>query len=153
MRRARLKKFLAGSIWSWILGASLSAAPLSWFPGPGLYTPMSGAAAVVNRGNNIIVGGDAYEFYDYPITYPLSLAATNSYWISLSPYYSLNIAPGAVVSDGIILIYGGTDGTNSQNATIAYDPTGDTVPALPNMHVARSYLGYAPDRNGIAYAF
>src|ERR1051326_3738135 len=117
MKRAQLKKLLAGSIWFWIIGSSLSGAPLTWFPGPSLYDPMSGAAAVVNRGNNIIVGGDAYEFYDYPITYPLSLAATNTYWTSLPPYYGLNIAPGAVVSAGIVLIYGGTDGTNSQNIT------------------------------------
>jgi N-acetylneuraminic acid mutarotase len=114
---------------------------------------MSGIAAVANRGNNIIVGGDAYLDYYYPLTYPLSVAATNSYWTYLPQYYGLNIAGGAIVSDGKIVIYGGTDGTTSQNVTIAYDPTGDTLPALPNMLAARSYLGYASDRNGNAYAF
>jgi hypothetical protein len=153
MRTARLKKFLVGSIALFIIGVGLSAAPLTWFPGPSLNAPMSGAAAIISRGNNIVVGGDAYASYFYPVTYPLSLAATNSYWTSLSPYSGLNIAGGAVVSDGLFIIYGGTDGTISQNITIAYDPTGDPVPPLPKMQVARSYLGYAPDRNGNAYAF
>jgi hypothetical protein len=114
---------------------------------------MSGAAAVVSSGNNILVGGDAYVGYDFAVTYPTSLAATNSYWSYLSPYYDLNIAPGAVVNDGNIIIYGGTDGTNSQNIVIAYSLSGDTTPTMHSMNVARSYLGFAPDKNGNAYAF
>jgi hypothetical protein len=43
------------------------------------------------------------------VSYPLSLVATNNYWTTLAPYYSLNIAPGAVVSDGNLIIYGGSD--------------------------------------------
>jgi len=138
-----------------VMLASLSvlAAPLTWYPGPLLGTPMSGSATVVNNGDNLLTGGDAYAFYGYPVSYPLSLVATNNYWTTLAPYYSLNIAPGAVVSDGNLIIYGGSDGTNAQNVTINYNLSGDTVPALPNLNVPRAYLGYAPDRNGNAYAF
>jgi hypothetical protein len=136
-----------------LFGAHLLAAPLTWFPGPSLGTPMSGAATVVSGGNNILTGGDAYEGYYFPFSYPISLAATNAYWTYLSPYYNLNIAPGAVVSDGNLIIYGGTDGTNSQNVVIADSLSGDAPPALQSMNVARSYLGYAPDKNGNAYAF
>jgi hypothetical protein len=137
----------------WVGAGSLSAAPLAWFPGPTLGTPLSGSAAVVSGGKNILSGGDAYEFYFYPLSYPLSLSPTNSSWTYLSPFYSLSIAPGAVVFDGNMVIYGGSDGTNSQNVTINYSLSGDTTPALPNMNASRSYLGSAPDRNGNAYAF
>ena len=129
------------------------AAPLTWYPGPPLGTAMSGSSAVVSGGKNILTGGDAYAFYGYPLSFPLSLAATNSYWSTLAPYYSLNIAPGAVISDSNLIIYGGSDGTNAQNVTINYNLSGDTVPVLPNMKVPRAYLGSAPDRNGNAYAF
>lgn len=153
MRTALLKGMAVGNLLLWVIGGSAGAAPLTWFQGPTLDTPMSGAATVVFRGNNVLVGGDANAFYDYALTYPLSLAATNGYWNYLTPFYSVNIAPGAVLSDGIILIYGGSDGTNSQDIALAYDPTGDTPPTMSNMKVARSYLGYAPDRDGNAYAF
>jgi len=135
------------------IGAGLGAAPLTWFPGPPIDTPISGAATVVSGGNNLLVGGDAFGDYFFPVSYPLSLAATNIYWTYLSPFYSVNIAPGAVVNDGNVIIYGGSDGTNSQNTVFAYSLTGDSVPALHSMSVSRSYLGYAPDKNGNAYAF
>ncbi len=136
-----------------IAAANVSAAPLAWFPGPSLNDPMSGAATVVSGGKNYVTGGDALQYYYFPVSYPESLAATNAYWTPLAPYYSLNIAPGAVVSDGNLVIYGGSDGTNSQNIVVNYNLTGDTVPTLPAMNDARSYLGYAPDKNGNAYAF
>ena len=47
---------------------------------------------------------------------------------------------------------GVTDGTASTSATTGYSPSGDTPLTLASMTVARSYLGYAPDRNGNAYA-
>jgi hypothetical protein len=154
MRANRLVRFrcLTG-IAPLFVGAGLCAAPLTWFPGPVMDTPMSGAATVVASGQNFLTGGDAYQYYYFPVSYPISLAATNAYWTYYSPFYSLNIAPGAVLSDGNIIIYGGSDGTNSQSAVFAYNLTGDSVPTLRSMSVARSYLGYAPDRNGNAYAF
>ena len=145
--------FPASLLAALICAARSTAAPLAWFPGPSLNDPMSGAATVVSGGINILTGGDAFQYYDYPVSYPESLAATNAYWTPLSPFDSLNIAPGAVVSDGNLVIYGGSDGTNSQSVVINYSLSGDTVPALPSMQNARSYLGYAPDRNGNAYAF
>jgi hypothetical protein len=132
---------------------SLLAAPLTWYPGAFLPTPASGSATVVNGGKIILTGGDAFAFYGYPLSYPFSFAATNNYWTTLAPFYSLNIAPGAVVSDGNLIIYGGSDGTSAQNVTLNNNLSGDTVPALPNLNVPRAYLGSAPDRNGNAYAF
>jgi hypothetical protein len=131
----------------------LSAAPLAWSPGPDLGITMSGSATVFSGGKNILTGGDAYEYYYYSLSYPISLAATNSSWTYLSPYDSLNIGGGAVLSDGNMVIYGGTDGTNAQDIVIDYSLSGDTTPALPSMNTSRAYLGYAPDRNGNAYAF
>jgi len=52
----------------------------------------------------------------------------------------------------MIIFYGGTDGTNSSSAVVGYSPSGDTPLTLASMSVARSYLGYAPDRSGNAYA-
>src|SRR6267142_3758768 len=130
-------------------GAGLCAAPLTWFPGPSLNEPISGAATFVFGGNNILIGGTSFYF---PNSYPQSLAATNLYWNFLPPVYSVNIAPGAVGNGDPFIVYGGSDGTNSTSAVIAYSPSGDTVPTLASMSVARSYLGYAPDRNGDAYA-
>jgi hypothetical protein len=142
-----------GGISSCGVATFLSGAPLTWSPGPSLGTPMSGCSEVVNHGNNILAGGDANEFYFYPLTQIVSLAATNSYWSYVSSYDALNIAGGAVVSDGNVVVYGGTDGTNSQDITIAVSLSGDVTPPMPNMKVARSYLGYAPDKNANAFAF
>jgi hypothetical protein len=133
-------------------GACLSAAPLTWFPGPAVDTPFSGAATVAFSGlGNVLIGGDGYAYYYYPLTYPVNLIATNQYWNYLSPIYSLNIAPGAVASGGMIILYGGTDGTASTSAVIGYSPSDGPAP-LASMSIARSYLGSAPDRNGNAYA-
>lgn len=152
MKMNRFQNFLLAGIAPLFVGAGLSAAPLTWFPGPAI-DPMSGSATVVSGGQNILTGGDAYASYFFPVSYPVGLTATNSYWTYFSPFYSLNIAAGAVLYDGNIVIYGGSDGTNAQNTVFAYNLTGDTAPALPIMSVARAYLGYAPDRNGNAYAF
>lgn len=132
---------------------SLIAAPLAWFPGPALDSPMSGSATLFVNGQNVLTGGDAYASYFYPVSYPIGLAATNGYWTYYAPYYGLSIAGGAVDNDGNIIIYGGTDGTNSQDATWAYNLSGDTPPTLPSMNVPRAYQGYATDRNHYAYAF
>lgn len=130
----------------------LNAAPLVWFPGPNIGIPMSGSATVYDNGRNILSGGDAYEYYYYALSYPVYLTPTNAYWTYLPSFNSLNIAGGAVVYDGNLVVYGGTDGTVSQNTTIADNLSGDTPPVMPNMNSARSYLGYASDRSGNGYA-
>jgi len=122
----------------------ISAAPLTWFPGPAMDYPGSGAATVVmpGRGNVVIAGSTAY---------PEGLIATNSYWTPLGqPFYG-NIAPGAVTSGGSIIVYGGNDGNSSVRTVINYSPS-DGSSTMASMSVPRSYLGYAPDRNGNAYA-
>ncbi len=155
MKTNRLQRFLPrlAGIAPLYAGACLCAAPLTWFPGPTIDPPFSGAATAVFSGlGNVLIGGDGYSDYYYPLTYPENLIATNQYWNYLSPLYSLNIAPGAVASGGMIILYGGTDGTASTSAVIGYSPSGDSPLTLASMSVARSYLGYAPDRNGNAYA-
>jgi hypothetical protein len=69
-----------GGVVPLFVGAGLYAAPLTWIPGPSLPAPMSGAAAVVSGGNNFLTGGDADAGYFFPVSYPISLAATNAYW-------------------------------------------------------------------------
>ena len=113
MTASGLRKLVLAGLVACFGGVGLSAAPLQWFPGPAVDTPMSGAATVVSGGNNFLTGGDAYANYFFPVSYPISLAATNAYWTYWSPYYSLNIAPGAVVNDGNIVLYGGSDGDGS----------------------------------------
>ena len=130
-------------------GAGLCAAPLAWSPGPSLNAPLSGAAALVSGGNTLLIGGDSY--YASP-SYPQSLGATNLYWTSMPPMSGVRIAPGAVANGGMIIVYGGSDGTSSLSTVIGYSPSGDTPQVLASMSVARSDLGYAPDRNGYAYA-
>ena len=123
----------------------LSAAPLTWFPGPAMDYPGSEAAAVVMPGlGNVVISGST--------AYPEGLVATNLYWTPLGqPFYSATIAPGAVASGGAIIIYGGNDGVSSVSTVINYSPS-DGSTTLASMSVPRSYLGYAPDRNGNAYA-
>ena len=133
-----------------LLGMNLCAAPLTWFPGPAIDNPISGAATVTSGGNNILIGGDSYYS---PYSYPLSLAATNSYWTYLAEMFSVNIAPGAVASGGMIIVYGGSDGTSSQSTVFGYSPSGDTPQTYNSMSVARSYLAYAADKSGNVYAF
>ncbi len=99
MKTNRFHKFLLAGITPWLAGAGLCAAPLTWFPGPAL-DAHERAATVLTSGRNFLTGGDVYEYYFFPVSYPISLAATNDYWTYYSPFYSLNIAPGAVVSDG-----------------------------------------------------
>jgi hypothetical protein len=130
--------------------AALCAAPLTWFPGPSLDTPASGAATTIAGSlGNLVIGGTSYFSFE---SYPESLVATNIYWTPLPPIYSVRIAPGAVANGGIIVVYGGTDGTNSTSTVVGYSPSGDTPLELASMSVARSYLAYAPDGNGRAYA-
>ena len=126
------------------VGACLCAAPLTWFPGPAMDYPGSDAATVVMPGlGNVVIAGTT--------AYPEGLIATNLYWTPLGQPFSGNIAPGAVASGGQIIVYGGNDGTSSSSAVISYSPS-DGVSPLASMSVPRSYLGYAPDRSGNAYA-
>ena len=114
------KSHLAGMAPLLFVGANLSAAPLAWFPGPPVDPPFSGAATVVVSGlGNVLIGGDGYAGYFFPVTYPEYLIATNRNWSFLPPMYSLNIAPGAVANGDMIIVYGGTDGTNSTSAVTA----------------------------------
>jgi hypothetical protein len=129
-----------------LLSTSVSASPLSWFPGPALQVPVSGAATTVANGfGNVLVGGDSGS-------YAQSLIATNNYWVGAFGIQNVAIAAGAVADSDMIIVYGGSDGTNSTSAVTAYSLTGDSVPMLSPMSVARSYLGYARDRGGYAYA-
>jgi Kelch motif len=121
----------------------LTAAPLTWFPGPPLDSPRSGAATVVVSGNNLLIGGDSSAVQ--------SLAATNIYWSYFIPFEGAAVAPGAVATGGLIIFYGGNNGTGSISDTIGYSTT-DVSTELASMSTARSQLGYAPDRNGRAYA-
>jgi hypothetical protein len=66
--------------------------------------------------------------------------------------YEVRIAPGAVASGGMIIVYGGSDGTNSMSTAVGYSPSGDTPQVFASMSVARSDLAYARDRKGYAYA-
>jgi len=61
------------------VGACLSAAPLTWFPGPTLDSPRSGAATTIASGGaNLLIGGDSSAVQE--------LAATNLYWTYLLPF-------------------------------------------------------------------
>lgn len=123
-----------------------NGAPLTWFPGPALISPMSGAAAVVDGSyGNVVIGGDGY-------IYPEHLTVTNQYWQPLSvPLYGAFIAAGAAANGDMITVYGGTDGSTSQSTAIDYSPSDVSVP-LASMSVARAYLGYTADAGGNAYA-
>ncbi len=93
-------------------------------------------------GNVVVAGTTAY---------PEGLVATNNYWTPLGqPFYG-NIAPGAVAAGGSIIVYGGNNGINSVSTVVNYSPS-DGSSTLAAMSVPRSYLGYAPDRSGNAYA-
>ena len=131
-------------------GSAVCAAPLIWFPGPPLNFPISGAATLANSGlGNVLIGG---ESLGYPVGFPQSLTATNSTWTYQPAISSAHIAPGALDTGDTIVVYGGTDGTNSTSTVTDYSPSSDVVPALPSMSVPRSYLGYAPDGSGNGYA-
>src|ERR1035441_1422839 len=149
MNRSFPFRFLAG-IAPLFVGAGLSAGTLTWFPGPPLDAPISGAATtVISGGNNLLIGGDSYY---YPFSSPQSLAATNLYWTYLPQMSGVRIAPGAVANGDIITVYGGSDGTSSTSTVIGYSLSGDSPLTLASMSVARSDLGYAPDRSGNASA-
>ncbi len=144
MKANRFQKFLLAGIAPLFVGAGLSAAPLTWFPGPVMDYPGSSAATVVMPGlGNVVFAGST--------AYPEGLVATNIYWTPLGqPFYG-TIAPGAVASGGSIIVYGGNNGISSVNTVVNYSPSDGSSP-LAAMSVPRSYLGYAPDRSGNAYA-
>jgi Kelch motif len=128
-----------------LFNTGLSAAPLTWFPGPQLDWTVSGAATVVDsRLGNVLIGGDYNP-------YPLGLVVSNIYWTPLSAMSGISIAAGAMDSGDFIIIFGGTDGTGSTSAVFGYSPSGDTNQPFASMSVARSYLGYATVK-GNAYA-
>jgi hypothetical protein len=96
----------------------------------------------------ILIGGDYYYY-----SYTASLGATsNSWFVQYTPIPAVRLAGGTAGNGDPILVYGGTDGTTSQSTALYYSPSGDAVPAAASMSVARSYLGYASDNNGNAYA-
>jgi hypothetical protein len=128
---------------SLFIAAGLQAAPLTWFPGPPLESPRSGAATTLFSGSNLIIGGDSSAVE--------ALAATNIYWTFFTPFSGATVSPGAVADGGMVIYFGGNDGTASTNATIGYSPS-DGLSLLAPMNVARAQLGYAPDRSGNAYA-
>lgn len=132
-----------------LMVAGLKAAPLTWFPGPPLAMPVSGAAYISYSGGDLIIGGDSWY---YPAAYPQVFYATNQYWMVDPSFYNTTLGGGAVASGGQILYFGGTDGTNSQAATINYSPSDGQTAGNP-MLTARSYFGYAGDSSGNAYAF
>lgn len=126
---------------------NLISAPLTWFPGPPAGTVFSGAAGLFQSSlGNIIIGGDGN------LLFPENLVVTNIYWSYLPGVTDAYLDAGAVDEGDTILLYGGTDGTNSTSSVIAYSPSGDGTSPVPSMSVARSYLGYAPDSSGNAYA-
>ena len=127
----------------------LPAAPLTWFPGPAMNVAVSGAATAVSGLGNLVIGG---ESYGSPSGYVESLVATNNVWTAFPGFPYATIAPGVVGSGDPILVFGGNNGTSATSAAYAYSPSGDPVPAVPSMNVARAYLGYTTDAGGNAYA-
>ena len=129
-----------------LITTGLHAAPLTWFPGPSLDYADSAAATVVLSGyGNVVIGGDYSPFAE-------GLIATNIDWTPLPMGLpGTFIAPGAAASGGQIILFGGTDGTGSQSNAVDYSPSDTSTPLTP-MSVPRSYLGYAGDRGGNAYA-
>ncbi len=127
-----------------LLGAGLNAAPLAWFPGPSLGSARSDAATVIaSDGGNLLIAGDSPQVQE--------LLATSQYWNYGVAFYGTQIGAGAVGGGEMILVYGGTNGTTSVNTVTGYSAS-DGTSALAPMKVARSYLGYARDRSGDAYA-
>ena len=150
----KLSAFLRGVLLTATLlrAQMIWGAPLTWFPGPSLYNPMSKVAtASTARYGNAMVGGTAYD-PNFGVSYAESLVATNDFWFDLGAFYSINVACGASVIDGNIIIYGGTDGSTSQNSVAILALNGDAAPTYAPMNIPRSYLGYATDRNSRAYA-
>jgi hypothetical protein len=147
MKAFSFRKRLTGvGLFLVLVATGVRAAPLTWFPGPSLDYANSSAATVVMSGyGNVVVGGDFSVYAE-------GLIATNSYWTPLTQtLWGTYIAPGAVASGGQIILFGGTDGTASMSTAIDYSPS-DTAAPLASMSVPRSYLGYAGDRGGNAYA-
>jgi len=139
------RRCLVGVTWL-LAGAGVEAAPLTWFPGPPVGSPFSGAATVAEASlGNILIGGDNLVDPEY-------LVATNLYWGYLPQFWGFQIAAGAVATSDYIIVYGGTDGTASLNTVTGYSPSGDGQTNLASMSVARSYLGYAADGSGNAFA-
>src|SRR5215471_9657607 len=82
-----------------IMNFSGWASPLTWFPGPPLYWPLSSAATTVVPGlGNVVIGGDSGY-------YPLSLAVTNASWAPMPSLGSVAIATGAVANGDFIIVY------------------------------------------------
>lgn len=144
-------KWLAWALLS-LIGSTLSAAPLAWYPGPDLGSPRSGAATTVDsNGFNLLIGGESDGTPQYLVQ---ELGAANSYWTYPAVYNFNNptVGGGAIGGGGMITYFGGDDGTGATNAVYSFSPS-DGVSALASLQTARSYLGYAKDRNGNAYAF
>jgi hypothetical protein len=129
-----------------LIGINSYSAPLTWFPGPSADMAFSGAAAVSDsRLGNIVIGGDG-------IVYPENLVVSNNNWSILQmPVYPAYAGPGVVDQGDFILLFGGSDGSNSVSTVIDYSPS-DNPTNVASMSVARSYLGYAPDASSDAYA-
>jgi hypothetical protein len=149
--RTFLHRHLAGAA-SLFAGASLGAAPLTWFPGTALNEPRSGAATVVTpNGSIMIFGGN-----------PLGSSNALVYGQkNVQPIPSTRIGPGAVaLSSGQFFVYGGKQTDTASSVTrsvLSYNPVPSTVDdpnvfTVSPMNSSRYDLAYASDASGYAYA-
>jgi len=61
MNRSSPLRWVARIAPLFVAAGGVSAAPLTWFPGPSLYEPVSGAATTVVPGfGNVVIGGTSY---------------------------------------------------------------------------------------------
>jgi len=134
------------------MGASLCAAPLTWFPGGALNEARSSAATVVDPGGRILLFGGS------------PLGSTNVLVYggnNVQPITSTRIGPGAAaLSSGQFFVYGGRQTNTARSATssvLSYNPVPSglddpDVFTVSPMSTARYDLAYALDAAGHAYA-
>jgi hypothetical protein len=140
---------------SLFVSASVSAAPLTWFPGIALKEPRSSAATAAAPG-----GGGILLFGGNPIGSTNVLAYGGN---DAQPLYSTRVAPGAVaINVGQYYVFGGRSTNTARSASssvYSYSPVAagpdaenPTLFSVSPMITARSDMAYSGDSAGYVYA-
>jgi hypothetical protein len=124
-------------------------APLAWFAGPNLPTPVGGAVAAADQGSAFtFLGGGPLAVLTVN---PADPAWTATSWSDPSLDDRTSISPGiGILGAGSLLVFGGDQGGAVADAIQYHTATG--AQTVASMHTPRALLGSATDQQGNVYA-
>jgi hypothetical protein len=120
---------------------------LTWSAGVALPGALSGAAAVLETDQSILVLGGGSAAIN-------QLAIAGTAWSAANPIDQARLSPAvSPIGGSEVLVYGGSVGGTATNTALEYDPTiASNIHAVAAMSTPRSLMAFASDGLSRAYA-